>query len=161
VVPNDDALDLIATHLAESREALMEQWRKLAREAQPTKTRLSDEEIDDHLPVLLMKLEETIRGDGTLRVEPEGAEHGHQRRQLGYTVPQILLEFRLFRHVVMKAIDDHYEANTSRIARDQIREVRRRLLDVIDRSMTASAARYTTDTEEERNAAFASLKERT
>ena len=120
-----------------------------------------DATLDDHLPSLLDKLADSIRGRTTADVEPEGAAHGHQRRMLGYTVREILWEFRLFRKTIVEVTREQQKAQHSRTSEEEFEAAQDRILDIIDRSMTASAECYIRETEDERNAAAARLEERT
>ena len=154
----------LATHLITHRSLLMDRWREHVRR-DPTQAghrlALTDMDLDDHLPSLLDKLAEGLRVEVPHDVEAEGAAHGHQRRVLGYTVPEILWEFRIFRQVLMDCLRDYQRVHRNGVTDEEIDEARERILDVIDRSMTASAQRYTTDTEAERNTAMHALHERT
>ena len=122
---------------------------------------LDETQLDNHLPSLLGKVSDALRAHATPDIEHEGAEHGHQRRTLGYTVPDILWEFRVFRQVLMEEVRKYYVACGDGMSEHEIGAAREAILDAIDRSMTASAQRYTADTEAERNAATQALRDRT
>jgi two-component system CheB/CheR fusion protein len=154
----------LASYLMSRRPPLMDRWRGRVRaESDPASRRsaLSDAQLDDHLPFLIEKLADALRVQATPEVEQEGAAHGHERRRLGYTVPEILWEFRLFRQVLMDEVREYYVATAEGVSEHEIDAARECILDVIDRSMTASAQRYTAETEEERNAATQALQDRT
>ena len=155
--------DQLAAHLTRHRDDIMARWRVLVRHepSQPaSRLHLSDRDLDDHLPSLIDKLAGALRAQATQEVEPEGQAHGHTRRTLNYTIPDILRELTLFRHVLMDVVQgfDPGDASSSDKTVAEAREV---ILDVIDRSMTASAEQYTRDTEQERNGASTALQERT
>jgi len=153
-------LDKLATHLTCHRDDIMARWRAMVREEpsqSPIRLRLTDRDLDDHLPSLIDKLADALRARATPQVEPEGKAHGHTRRTLGYTIPDILRELTLFRHVLMDVVQE-FGADATTADSEEAREV---ILDVIDRSMTASAEEYTRDTEQERNGASTALQERT
>jgi signal transduction histidine kinase len=154
--------DELAAHLTSHRDDIIDRWRALVRRdpSQPTAAgRLSDRDLDNHLPSLIDKLADALRARATPDVEPEGKAHGRARRILNYTIPQILLELRLFRQVLMDVVLEFGRQRRGDEA--DLAEARERILDVIDRSMTASAEQYTTDTEAERNAAWETVQDRT
>jgi len=154
----------LATCLIRGRSALMGRWRERVRRErdQPaTRLALGDAALDNHLPFLIDKLADRLRGEATSEVESQGGAHGNQRRILGYTIPEILWELRLFRQVLMDQVREYQVTHCNLVTDEQVHEARELILDVIDRSMTASAQRYTMDTETERNAAAQALHERT
>jgi signal transduction histidine kinase len=142
----------------------MDRWRERVRSERQYAASclpLGDADLDNHLPSLIDKLTDALRVQATPEVELEGAAHGHQRRTLGYTVPELLWEFRLFRQVLMEALRAYYVAHGEGVPEHEIEAARECILDVIDRSMTSSAQRYTADTEEERNTVAQALYDRT
>lgn len=156
-------LDRLAAHLTHQRQDIMARWRALVRRepSQPaSRLNLSDADLDDHLPSLIDKLADALRAEATPQVEPEGKAHGQTRRALKYTVPQILWELTLFRRILMDIVGE-FAVRDSSLTRTTLEQARERILDVIDRSMTASAEQYTTDTEGERNGVSTVLQERT
>src|SRR6266404_2970960 len=122
----------LAGYLATRQLLLMSRWRERVRRErdQPaTRLRLSDTDLDNHLPSLIHKLAQALRIEGTSEVEPEGAAHGHQRRTLGYSMPELLREFRLFRQVLMDCLCEyqaHHRAGTD----EEIGQARELILDV-------------------------------
>jgi signal transduction histidine kinase len=155
--------DELAVHLERHRGDIMGRWRALVRgeTSQPeSRLRLADRELDDHLPSLIDKLADALHARATPDVESEGRAHGQTRRRLRYTIREVLWELTLFRRVLMDTIHE-FDLHDARVTGKDLREASGRILDVIDRSMTASAEQYTMDTEGERNAASAALQERT
>jgi signal transduction histidine kinase/CheY-like chemotaxis protein len=154
----------LASYLTTSRPRVMDRWReRVRRESHHAARRLTltQDQLDDHLPSLIEKLADALRVHATPAVEPEGAAHGRQRRMLGYTIPEILWEFRLFRQVLMDAVREHSVTRGEAMSEQEIDAARECILDVIDRSVTASAERYVAETEAERNAAAQALQDRT
>jgi len=111
----------LAAHLSHACSELMASWRTLVRDGLGSAgIGLTDADLDDHLPSLVYKLADALRVRATPNVEPEGAEHGRQRRAAGYTVPQILLEFRMFRQVLMNAVREYYMANRGSLTENEV-----------------------------------------
>ena len=75
------------------------------------------------------------------QVEHEGAEHGHQRRQHGYAVTELLWELTLFRRVLMAAVEGPFQASAERLDDHSLAQARLYLLDLLDRSVHASISR--------------------
>jgi signal transduction histidine kinase/CheY-like chemotaxis protein len=154
----------LSSYLIAERPDVMQRWREcVCANPQHAAARLdlSTHELDDHFPSLLEKLADALRDRATAEVEHEGEEHGRQRRALGYSVPELLWELRVFRRVLMDKVRTYYDAHADGADGHAIDAVRECLLDVIDRSTTASAQRYTADTEVERNVAAQALEDRT
>jgi signal transduction histidine kinase/CheY-like chemotaxis protein len=154
----------LAAYLSEQRPALMQCWRELVHENKafpPSAERLKQEELEDHLPDLIEQIAEVLRGHGTTGVDEKASKHGHERRLLGYGLPLILIELRLFRQVLLDATDRWFAAQAKRFDHLDQRAAVYMILEVIDRSLSASAERYTAEAEAERNAALEALVQRT
>ncbi|HEY8516903.1 MAG TPA: ATP-binding protein [Candidatus Binatia bacterium] len=149
----------IADVIDAERESILRRWRDEARNAPPAAQRaLTDIDLEDHLPQLLRELARTMRGEPTPQVEHDGAQHGRQRRELGYEVDECLCEMHLFRTVLLDVV----EARRDLIAGspgDDLVAARRRLFELLDRSVQASVRQYTRDAEDERDDAYARLTE--
>ena len=154
----------LALFIVRSRLQLLARWRTCVHQEPnqgAVRLEISDATLDDHLPSLLDKLADAIRGRTTADVEPEGIAHGHQRRMLGYTVREILWEFRLLRQIIMEATREQQRVQYSGTSEAEFEEAQDRILDIIDRSIAASVESYVKETEDERNASTTRLEERT
>ncbi|HEV7731469.1 MAG TPA: hybrid sensor histidine kinase/response regulator [Candidatus Binatia bacterium] len=149
-----------ARYLLMHRDAVVARWRELvcADPSQPAcRLGLSGEQLDDHIPSLTEKVGQALLGTATPDVEPEGAEHGHQRRGLGYHVLECMWELGVFRKVLFEV--SHEIAGRCDSSRDEVAAGQQELLDVLDRSMRASVRQYALETEQEREAVQQALHE--
>jgi signal transduction histidine kinase len=116
--------------------------------------RLDDKQLEDHLPALTEKIIKILRGEPADNLENDAAQHGRQRRVLGYSVVQLLQELQIFRRVLFDIVQElGTEVSVEEI--DRSRDV---IQDMIDRSVNASVAQYTLAAEEERNSAQGEAK---
>jgi signal transduction histidine kinase len=151
----------IADVIVANKDDILRVWREVVRANPPptlARIQLSDADLDDHLPQVLDDLARALRGKDTPKVEQDGAEHGHQRRGLGYQVDECLCELHLFRRVLL----DHIETRSDVVesaSHAQVADVRRTLLDLMDRSMQASVRQYIGEAENERDEAQQRLQE--
>jgi signal transduction histidine kinase/ActR/RegA family two-component response regulator len=155
----NERLYKLSTHLAERTADILSRWSDAVSQdpAQPAaRHHLRGEELTDHLPQLLESLIGALRGEAPNAVTDRGAEHGHQRRVIGYTAAELLDEIRVFRQFVMATIDECRD----QIDRDTAAEAGRRLLDLIDESAHASVVQYLREAEAERDLARMRLEER-
>jgi len=153
----------LAAYFIEQRSNMMQRWRESVQKygAFPASAdHLTEEELEDHLPDLIDQIAEALRGHGTTGVEEKASRHGHERRLLGYALPLILIELRLFRQVLLDAADRWFEGQQAKLDHTAEREAVFMILGVIDISLSASAQRYTEEAESERNAAAEALVER-
>jgi signal transduction histidine kinase/CheY-like chemotaxis protein len=154
----------LARFILDQRESILERWRKEVRRdaAQPAhRLGLSGRALDDHLPSLLRMLAHGLMGVTPEKVEHEGAEHGHQRRQHGYAVTELLWELTLFRRVLMAAVEGHFRASVERPDDQALAQARLYLLDLLDRSVHASVSQYMREAERERDEARAQVADTT
>src|SRR5581483_9000475 len=143
----------LATYLEQRHDDILRRWRERAR-TDPTQAlarlNISDRELDDHLPSLLDDVVRCLRGDEAEGVDVDGANHGQQRRRLGYHVTECLAELMQFRSILVDVLDE-YEASGDAAPGESPAAGRKRVFDVLDRSVKASVARYTDDAERERD----------
>jgi signal transduction histidine kinase/CheY-like chemotaxis protein len=111
---------------------------------------LEDQEFTDHFPALAEKVIKLLRGQSVESVEGEAAQHGRQRRSLGYSVVQVLCELQTFRRVLADSVQTIVGSNIKGEALDRSRKA---IVDIVDRSMNVSVAQYIAAAEEERNSA--------
>jgi signal transduction histidine kinase/CheY-like chemotaxis protein len=148
--------EALARFLLDQLESILQRWREEVRRdpAQPAnRLGLSGRALDDHLPALLRTLAHGLLGGTPEQVEHDGAEHGHQRRQHGYAVTELLWELTLFRRVLMAAVEGPFRASTERLDDHSLAPARLYLLDLLDRSVHASISRYMLEAEDERDEA--------
>jgi signal transduction histidine kinase len=151
----------IAAVILADKARILRTWREEARKdpaAALERHPLSDEDLEDHLPEALEDLSRALRGQATPKVEEDGAKHGHQRRALGYRVDECLCELQLFRRVLLDHIEKHTDV-VQQATHAEVADMRRNLLDLIDRSIQASVRQYIREAETERDSAQHRLEE--
>ncbi len=165
---NDSAgqkeFEALARFILDGSDGILARWRaEVYRDpTQPAnRVALSGRELDDHLPSLLRMLAHGLLGGTLDRVEDEGAEHGHQRRQHGYAVTELLWELTVFRRALMAAVESDFQATAERLDDRALARARLHLLDLLDRSVHASVSQYTREAEGERDEARAQVADTT
>lgn len=149
-----------ADHLLARRDAVVARWRTAVRSdpsAPAVRLGLDGARLDDHIPALTRAVALALRGERTPTVESEGAEHGHQRRGLGYQVTECMHELTVFRQVLLVVMRE-VEASSG-TPRGDVVQAEWFLLDVIDRSVQASVRQYAFETQQERDAVQHTLRE--
>jgi two-component system CheB/CheR fusion protein len=138
------SLAAVAEYLCDYREAIIEQWEIAVRanpEAVPSAQRLTREALSDHQSPLIERIAGALVGASTPEVEPEGREHGSQRRRSGYDIAEVLREHTILRQTLLDRLSD-YAVGSPGLTHEEREAVRQRLIDVIDRSGQAAAAQY-------------------
>jgi signal transduction histidine kinase len=149
-----------ADHLLTHRDSVVQRWRTavLSDPAAPAvRLGLRGEALDDHIPSLTERIAEALRGGQAESVEQEGAEHGHQRRELGYRVTECMGEMAVYRQTLFTVLCEVERATS--VDRQEVHRASHMLLDVIDRSLQASVRQYDHETGEERDAVQTALRE--
>jgi signal transduction histidine kinase len=118
--------------------------------------KLDDQELEDHLPALTDKIIRMLRGEQTKDFEEDAAQHGRQRRALGYSVVALLQELQVFRRALTDMVQEIAGGDASA---EEIERVRNFIIDSVDRSMNISVSQYTEAAEEERNSAKGEAQE--
>ena len=152
------AFSIAADHLSSHKGTLLERWRSMVRSNRYLPDRrltFTIEQLDDHLPALLDKIVEALRGtepsDESIR--GRGAQHGRMRRSDGYSITQVIWEFAIFRRLLREIIEDLEDtAAEPRFA------VRERITEIADRSEVGSIEQYVEDANQERDAALEELR---
>src|SRR4051812_3871390 len=95
---------MLADHIDEQTDAILAVWRStVEREGDvPEGERLSHREFLDHVPALLDRLAERLRGQPG-DVVAEGKEHGKHRWKQGYEIGQIINEFAHLRTALCRS----------------------------------------------------------
>jgi len=152
-----------AKHIANQLELLKDQvlsrWREEVRrdpEQAAEVHSLDDKELEDHLPALANKIIASLESDVPQDLDQDAAQHGRQRRALGYSVVPLLRELQIFRRVLIGMIR---EIVGTEVSAEEIEHGRDLVTDIIDRSMNVSILQYTLAAEEERNVAQGEARE--
>jgi signal transduction histidine kinase len=140
------SLAVLSQYLRTSEEAIFTRWQAAVfREAVPSARGLQEPQLRNSLPALFEDIVIAIAGEPAPTVEAEGREHGRQRWGLGYDIGEVLRELFLFRQTLLDVVNE-YAVGASGLACGEQVEALRRILDVIDRSAQAGAARFHTET---------------
>jgi two-component system CheB/CheR fusion protein len=99
---------LLADHLDEQTEAILAVWRSTVEEVGdvPEAERLSHREFLDHVPELLDRLADRLRGRPADAVA-EGKKHGEHRWRQGYDIGNIVTELAHLRTALYRATLDY------------------------------------------------------
>src|SRR4051812_591623 len=103
---------LLADHLDEQTDTILAVWRAtVERDGDvPEAERLSDREFLDHVPALLDRLADRLRGL-PVDVGAEGRKHGEHRWRQGYDVGAIINEFEHLRTALCRATAQYAREN--------------------------------------------------
>ena len=149
----------LANHIEDLKEEILARWQEEVRR-DPEQAALihnfDDQQLQGHLPALTEKVIKFLRGEPAENFEEHAAEHGRQRRALGYSVVPLLRELQIFRRVLTDMI---LEIAGSDISAEEIDRGRNLIIDAVDRSMNVSILQYTLAAEEERDSAQGEARE--
>ena len=120
--------------------------------------KIGDEELEDHLPGLTATVIKLLRGEPTetQTLEEDAAQHGHQRRRIGFSVVPLLREFQILRRILTDMLQEIIGANASA---EEVERGRKLIIDTIDSSTNASVLQFILAAEEERNSAQGEARE--
>ena len=99
----------IANYIERLKDQVLSRWRDEVRgdpEQSAQINNLDDEKLGDHLPALTDKIIALLRGEPTQDLEEDAAQHGRQRRALGYSVVPLLRELQIFRRVLVGMVKE-------------------------------------------------------
>jgi two-component system CheB/CheR fusion protein len=150
---------LLANHLDEHADAIIAIWREtIARNGDvPDAERLSDAEFIDHVPKILERVVDRLRGYGGATAV-EGKKHGQHRWQQGYDIAEIVNEFSHLRTALTRAT---YEfARRHDWTSHDVEGVCEAIHDVIDEATADSVHQFQEDSRVETQAAMNQARER-
>lgn len=148
-----------ANYIESLKDQVLSRWRDEVRgdpEQSAQILNLDDQELENHLPALTDKIIALLRGESVQDLEEDAAQHGRQRRALGYSVVPLVREFQIFRRVLVGIVQEIVGAEASA---EEIESGRNLITDTIDRSMNVSILQYTLAAEQERNSAQGEARE--
>jgi signal transduction histidine kinase len=149
----------IANQLDKLKSEILARWRdEVHRDAEQAAQihQLDDDELQDHLPALTDKIIKLLHGEPTENLEEDAAQHGRQRRALGFSVVPLLRELQIFRRVLTDLIS---QIVGTEVTTADIERARDLIIDTVDRSMNVSISQYTLAAEEERISAQGEARE--
>ncbi|MBX6314069.1 MAG: PAS domain S-box protein [Isosphaeraceae bacterium] len=99
-----DATEQVADHLDRLADDLIGLWREAVRRNSdvPSAASLSRTELIDHLPMLLDRMAQRLRGRPA-DIADAGQQHGRMRWRLGYDIVEVVSELGLLRSVLIQA----------------------------------------------------------
>jgi signal transduction histidine kinase/CheY-like chemotaxis protein len=118
--------------------------------------KIGDQELEDHLPGLTDKVIKLLRGEPTETLEEDAAQHGRQRRTIGFSVVPLLRELQILRRVLTDMVQEIIGANASA---EEIESGRNLIIDTVDSTMSDSVLQFILAAEEERNSAQGEARE--
>jgi hypothetical protein len=133
----------IANHIDDLKIQVLSRWRELVRrdrEQWRLVHTLDDRELEDHLPILTDEVIKALRGEKTEGFDNGAAQHGRQRRKLGFSVVALVRELQIFRRVLSDMLR---EIVGEEVTAEEIEHGREVIVDIVDRSMTVSISQYT------------------
>jgi PAS domain S-box-containing protein len=150
---------LLADHLDQQADAILAIWRATVERVGdvPEAERLSYTEFIDHVPELLDRLADRLRGrpaDAT----PEGRKHGQVRWKQGYDIAEVVREFGHLRTALTRATADY--ARKHRWAIERLQDANEAIHDVLDEATAESVRQFQDDSRAEMRAALAEVKAR-
>ena len=149
----------LADHLNGRTDAILAVWRNTVDRVGdvPESEKLSYDEFIDHIPQLLERLGERLRGRPS-PVTPEGKKHGQVRWRQGYDIAEIVNEYGHLRTALSRATADFARQYHWDLARFQV--AIEAINDVLDEATAESVRQFQEDAAAENQAALKELKAR-
>lgn len=100
---------LMATLIQHATAILIERWARRAVEEQQVAHRVHHEALLDHLPAFLTALAASlgeVDADKTLQHRVPAFQHGEQRWQNGWSLPDLVRDYQILRMVVLEYLDE-------------------------------------------------------
>jgi two-component system, OmpR family, phosphate regulon sensor histidine kinase PhoR len=94
----------VAALLKESKDALLSVWETGARRF-PESVGLTHEQLRDHLPLLLDELARELAREHSDPQLEAFCVHGEHRLELGISISQVIMEYRLLRHCIKEHVE--------------------------------------------------------
>ncbi len=150
---------MLADHLDEQTEAILAHWRATVERVGdvPEAERLSHAEFLDHIPALLDRLAERLRGqpaDAAL----EGKKHGQLRCRQGYDIGEVVAEFGHLRTALNRATTGFAQRRGWDVAR--LTSALEAIDEVLDEATAESVRQFQEDSRAATQAALAEVKKR-
>jgi len=155
----------LSRFIIENMELILAEWDAFARTLDPAATDMTDEALRDHARQILEMVatdieteqsseQEVRKSKGHARDETDSAasEHGRLRHEDGFTMIQMVAEYRALRASVLRLWLPHIERVTQQSMADMLR-----FNEAIDQAVAESTARYTEQTGRTRDTFLAIL----
>jgi PAS domain S-box-containing protein len=150
---------MLADHLDRQSDAILAHWRAAVARmgVVPGADRMPSAEFLDHVPAILDRLAERLRG-GPVEAGAEGREHGRHRWQQGYDIATVVRELSRLRATLGRATGEYArEQQWDPAAYDAAQAA---VNDVIDEVTAASVRQFQEDSRLETQQALAEVKDR-
>ncbi|HYV46424.1 MAG TPA: PAS domain-containing protein [Myxococcaceae bacterium] len=138
----DEPSTELGQFLREHREEILERWIRATR-AEAHIRDLDERHLVDHLPVILDEIAEALeRAPEGQAAEPRGegpAAHAMEREQLGFTLPELVTEYRLLRRCILGIC--------CTLAPHLVTATVERVNDAVDRALERSVERFAQERE--------------
>jgi PAS domain S-box-containing protein len=150
---------MLADHLDQQSEAILAHWRAtvLHDDDVPEANRLPRSEFLDHIPALLERLAERLRGHPADAAR-EGQRHGGHRWRQGYDIAEVVAEFGHLRAALRRATVEFARANGWDLA--PFEAALAAIDDVLDEATGESVRQFQDDSGRETQEALAEVKAR-
>jgi|GEM_PF-1132905 len=150
---------MLADHLDQQSDAILAVWRKTVERVGGVSEveRLSYAEFVDHIPQLLDRLAERLRGRGT-DASAEGRKHGEIRWRQGYDIAELVNEFGHLRTALARATSAFALQHGWDIA--MLESAYEAINDVIDEATAESVRQFQEDSRSETQKALFEVKQR-
>lgn len=150
---------MLADHLDQQSDAILAVWRSTVERVGDVRDaeRLSDAEFHDHIPDLLERLADRLRGRLT-DAELVGKKHGQVRWRQGYDIAEIVNELGHLRTALTRATADFARQQGWEIG--QLESAYEAINDVLDEATAESVRQFQDDSRSETQKALAELKKR-
>jgi signal transduction histidine kinase/CheY-like chemotaxis protein len=145
----------IGTIIQRDTTLLIEQWSKRAVEEQPNARRVHHQDLLDDLPRLLWELGGHLTSEGETDGSPHrrfALEHGEHRWQTGWSLTEVIRDYRILRLVVLEHLDEVLDRSL------RLREIQAVGL-ALDEAIEASVRRYVQVSETQYRELAESLRE--
>jgi signal transduction histidine kinase len=100
---------LVATLIQHATAVLIDRWARRAAEEEQVARRVHHETLLDHLPAFLTALAASlgeVDEDKTLQHRAPAFQHGEQRWQNGWSLPDLVRDYQILRMVVLEYLDE-------------------------------------------------------
>lgn len=155
----------LSSFIIEQMETILAEWDTFARTLGPAATGMTDEALRDHARQILQTAAKDIdseqsagqesnksKGQAADETDSAASEHGRIRQEDGFTMIQMVAEYRALRATVLRLWLPHVEHFTEKTTSDMLR-----FNEAIDQAVAESTARYTEQTARTRDTFLAIL----
>lgn len=150
----------LADHLDERIDSIISAWKaETLREGDvPDARRLSHDELVDHVPDILDRIADRLRGDRDVDATAEGRKHGEVRWRQGYDIAEVISEFGHLRTALLRATFAH--ARDGDFDLDTLERASIAINDVLDEAGAESVRQFQIDSQLQTRAMLVEVERR-